>query len=425
MKKQKYLTYACLVLPMTAGLFVTFNAMAATVDAATLAQLQDLIKQQQAQMDVQAKAIRELSAQIAAIEEQPATASPTIFTKSGNKTADVKLYGQVNRAILYAKDGNDDGAYHVDNEASGTRFGLTGVVNVSEDVSLGAKFEASLVSSGTYSVNQMGETTGNGGAFSARHMDLYIDSKKYGKFSLGQGDTASNGTSEVTFSDTWLVSNVNVADLAGGIRFYDKDTNSLDITGTNIGSVYSAMDGLSRRDRVRYDTPGFSGFKLSVSAMEEDARDIALTYSGEFSDIQVAAAIAYADWRGLSKDTDHQTSGSLAFLHESGFNVTFASGSQDMKPSANHDDPSFVYLNLGYKKKLSSIGQTAFSIDYGNYEDIAQSGDDASAYGLQIVQNIDDWGTEFYLGYRNHDLDRPGDNFADIDAFLAGARFRF
>ena len=41
------------------------------------------------------------------------------------------------------------------------------------------------------------------------------------------------------------------------------------------------------------------------------------------------------------------------------------------------------------------------------------------------VQNFDKIGTEFYLGARNHELDRAGSNFDDIFAVLGGARVKF
>ena len=38
----------------------------------------------------------------------------------------VQLYGQVSRALMFADDGTQSKWFHVDNEASGTRFGATG-----------------------------------------------------------------------------------------------------------------------------------------------------------------------------------------------------------------------------------------------------------------------------------------------------------
>ena len=41
----------------------------------------------------------------------------------GDKVS-VQLYGQINRALLYADDGNESKLYFVDNKNSSTRFGF-------------------------------------------------------------------------------------------------------------------------------------------------------------------------------------------------------------------------------------------------------------------------------------------------------------
>ena len=52
-------------------------------------------------------------------------------------------------------------------------------------------------------------------------------------------------------------------------------------------------------------------------------------------------------------------------------------------------------------------------------------GDEFQSYGAFVVQNFDKIGTEFYLGARNHELDRAGSNFDDIFTVLGGARVKF
>ncbi len=52
-------------------------------------------------------------------------------------------------------------------------------------------------------------------------------------------------------------------------------------------------------------------------------------------------------------------------------------------------------------------------------------GDEFTSYGAFVVQNFDKIGTEFYIGTRNHELDRPGENFDDVFTVLTGARVKF
>ena len=58
-------------------------------------------------------------------------------------------------------------------------------------------------------------------------------------------------------------------------------------------------------------------------------------------------------------------------------------------------------------------------------DDPAATGDEFTSYGIFVVQKIDKIATELYLGVRNHELDRVGQNFDDIFAVLGGARIKF
>jgi hypothetical protein len=238
---------------------------------------------------------------------------------------------------------------------------------------------------------------------------------------VGQGDTASNGTAEVDLSGTDIIGYSAVNDLAGGILF---TTRGGSLTTTKIGDVFKNMDGLSRDDRLRYDTPNFSEFALSGSVIADGAVDAALKYSGKFPGAKLAAAIGFSNLSGLSTSVEKQISGSVSMLLDSGLNFTFAAGLQEME-GPTRDDPNFYYFKLGYLRKFFDVGPTALAVDYGRYNDIAQNGDEADTFGFFLVQNLANWGTELYIGYRNYDLDRKGANLKGIDAVLTGGRVKF
>ena len=92
---------------------------------------------------------------------------------------------------------------------------------------------------------------------------------------------------------------------------------------------------------------------------------------------------------------------------------------------AGRSDAMFFYGKLGYRHRFFPVGETAFSIDFGRYKDIEINNDDAETFGAAFVQNFARWGTEYYLGYRNHDLQRPGSDFKPINAVLTGFRVKF
>ena len=211
-----------------------------------------------------------------------------------------------------------------------------------------------------------------------------------------------------------------VADMAGGIIFVDSDTGTL--SGVKISDVMSNMDGLSRRDRVRYDTPAFAGFTISGSLTEESKQDVGIVYSGKTDTNQFAVAAGYAHQDTGS--TEHQYNGSASLIIDNKFNISLAGGMRQLD-SATREEPYFAYGKLGYKANITSFGSTNFAIDYGYFKHISQDDDDAQTVGLFAVQNVDSVGVDIYAGYRWHELDRTGTDFDDINAFLFGSRVKF
>lgn len=414
--KRRFWSKAVITMVVMTGFLAGSISTAPAADEATIKELKKMIEMQQKQIDMLKQKVDELGKTAVAPE-----AVPQQVVKSGNKTASVKLYGQVDRGVLVSDDGNDTDTYFVDNDNSSTRIGLLGKADVSDDLLVGTKFEVQFESNSSSAVNQNDKRNVGPNNFTERHFDFYIQSKTLGKLSVGQGDTASNGTSEVDLSGTSLVGYSSISDMAGGILFYDDDTDTL--SGTDVGDAFSNMDGLSRDDRVRYDTPTFAGFYASTSFIADDAIDVALRYSGKFNGFKLAAALAYA-WPDDARSFDDQFNGSVSMLLDCGFSATFAAGGRNYDGS-DRDDPYFYYGKLGYQWKPFSVGLTAVSFDYGSYDDINADDDDADTFGIQFVQKVTDWSSEFYMGYRWHKLDRDGTDYDNVSALLTGARFKF
>jgi hypothetical protein len=241
---------------------------------------------------------------------------PEAVVKSRNDKVSLTIYGQVNRAALYANDGDEGNWFFVDNDNSSTRIGLLGSTNAIDDFIIGTRFEVEFQSNPSNEVSQEDKNGVGDNNFKRRHFDIFVTSKRFGKLSLGYGSTASDNTAEVDLSGTDVVGYSSIADMAGGQFFFDNDTDTL--SNATIGGVYSNFDGLGRDDRLRYDTPDFYGFAVSGSVISGDAADVALRYSAKLGDFKLAAAAAYSDPAGNSNSVDDIIDGSISVLHGSG-----------------------------------------------------------------------------------------------------------
>ena len=341
--------------------------------------------------------------------------------QSGLDQVNLTLSGQVNRGVLITDDGDDTDVFFVDNDNSSTRIKLQGDARLNEDISAGAVVEVQFESNSTADVSQDNQRNVGPNSFTERKLELFFDSETYGRLSVGQGDTASNGTAEQDLSGVGVVGYSAIADLAGGIQFTDGDGN---LTGVTIGDTFNNFDGLSRDDRVRYDTPSFHGARLSGSVIADDRWDLAGTYSRKLlGQHAFQAAIGYAD----VDDGFDQISGSASILlggDLAGVNMTVAAGRRDFDEDGRNTG-DFIYGKLGYLVDPFSIGSTGLAVDYYYGEDVDADGDESTSVGLFAVQNVDLIGTELYAGFRNYELDREGEDFDDVRAVLVGARIKF
>jgi predicted porin len=363
-----------------------------------------------------------------------ATGASALEVKTGNDKVNVELYGQINRAVMYADDGNDSQFFHVDNDNSSSRVGLNGKIEVNDSLTIGSNLELEWQDNASNLVSMDAESIS--GAFEDRLVEMYLACKHTGKLSLGKGKMASEDSSETDLSGTTLAALSDVAKVGGGLKFYDPayvspapgPDGTVADNRLTVGSVFSNMDGLAKRNRVRYDTPKFGGFSLAAAAGEKDMTDAALMYSGEFEGTKVEGALAWGDF-GDEKPYS-QINGSASVLFPFGLNLTFASGTRDLdKMPAGGDDPKFMYGKIGYIcDKMFSAGPTAFSVDYSVDENIKRQNKDeeGTAYGVQLVQKLSAYSTELYAAYRSYKLeDNTKADYDDITVVMGGARLKF
>lgn len=401
-----------IALPLSLAVALFLGTLATPGSAQTLEDLRAQIRELSNRLQM-------LEAKQEQLEEKTAETRPESRPAAPDKGG-VKLTvsGQVNRGVLFVDNGDTSDIFHVDNDNSSTRLRFVGTGTLTEDVTVGSQIEVQFESNSTADIRIGQDSSAGNNNFTERKLELFIDSKRLGRLWVGQGDTASNGTAEADLSGTAVIAYAGIADMAGGIAFSDNN-----VLGPRIGQVFSQMDGLSRDDRIRYDTPSFSGFKGSVSAVEGGAVDAAIRFSGEVAKTKIVAAGAWAN--ASSKDANNfvQYDGSISVLSPIGVSLTGAVGTRDV--DSGGEDPIFYYVKLGYTFDALDFGSTSVALDYTAVDDLNQDGDEFQSYGVFLVQKFDDVGSEFYLGVRNHELDRTGSSFDDISTVLTGGRVKF
>ena len=335
-----------------------------------------------------------------------------LLAVSPANAVDFAISGQINRAALYADDGHTAKWFFVDNDNSSTRFRFTGSNDFEKDWKVGIVWEVEMQSnpSNEMDMDLNGDTTDV--TFNERKMEFWVGNA-WGKAWLGQGDMAGNGTSEVDLSGTTVAAYSSVGDVGGGFFFQDNGVYST----TTVGGSRSNFDGLSRKDRVRYDTPTFAGFSGSGSIGNSSIWDVALRYAGDFGWAKLAAAAAWSDYGTSSSTNDNILSSSASLLFDFGLNLTasYAYRKQD------NTDPYNIFGKVGYK----FLEKHAVSVQYSRTENLSAKDDKGDTFGIGYV--FSPWkSVEFYGTYYIYMLDRDaGSNPDDINVGMIGGRVKF
>jgi hypothetical protein len=161
---------------------------------------------------------------------------------------------------------------------------------------------------------------------------------------------------------------------------------------------------------------------VAGSAISDQRYDAALYWGGQGYGFKAAGAAAFADPN--EDDTDFQYDGSFSLLHEdTGLNLTLSAG---LLERANQDDARNLYAKAGWLTRFFSFGETAFGVDYTRSLNLPTGRDDGYSVGAAVVQNFEAYGTEIYLLYRLHSLDRDvAPSVQDISVGSIGARVKF
>ena len=327
---------------------------------------------------------------------------------------EARISGHLNRAVMFADDGERNEVFFVDNETSNTRFRFTGSEEILPGIQAGIVWEMEFLSQNSSDV-AIDNRDADGFELEERHQDIYFQGA-FGKFSIGQGAGAADGASEADLSGTVLVSDVGTQDIGGDIVFANDGVP----TGIRIRDTYNANDFESRYDRVRYDTPPLGPVVLSTgygNKGEADVYEFAARASTALPGVgKVAARLGYSN-EGNGGDEAETIGGSVSFLSDVGANLTLAyTNLQD-----DGVDDTTLYGKLGYR-----VGKHAVSVDYGRTSrDDSPDVDHGSFYGAGYTFKPIGW-AELYAGVKVHMAElETGDDPDSITIATAGTRIKF
>jgi hypothetical protein len=397
------------------------------------------------------------------LEERVAELEATTARK-GNRIVSLQVYGQVNKALLIWDDGVDSDAYIVDNDYSGTRVGFAGSAAMKPGWKAGFNVELDIQDSASDKV--FNSRFGNGSASRAgegdegttstitgirgeneiviRYSNVYVESDRIGRVTLGQQSTASDGAAEVVLGNS-----LSYASISTGNDFIIQGTPGSGVIGgsggTRVDSFVASFDGI-RDDVIRYDSPAIYGFILSASWGDDDYWDVTLRYKNEWNSVRIAAAIAYQmdDTNDDANTLIDQAGGgaadillgSISVMHiPTGIYGAFAAGTIDKDDIGG--EANFWYAQLGLERKFLSYGSTTIYGEYGQYDDVATlrtvgdyDSSEADRWGFGVVQRFDSAALELYLQASFWSFDAVTSSgvaldLEDLSTVMLGSRIKF
>ncbi len=333
--------------------------------------------------------------------------------QSGNSRVKVTLYGQVNRAIRFANTGDNTEITSVDNDGSSSRLGVRAVGKANPNLTIGALHELEWQENARSGTDQGSTGTAR---VRARHVDLWLDHKNFGKLSMGHGSMAgdASGLYELTgVSFVYGFAGANGTDgtkadaavkviTGGAITPTDGSPAAEDTTGIESTMNVREKDrgyrpfnffGF-RQNRIRYDTPSLMGARLSASYGEAKTWSVGLSYAGAPPGVKNFSALFAAGYRKNDDDTTAwAVSGGIK--HSSGFNV---SGHFDSDGKVAEGDPknSQWGVSAGWSGKVNDSGGMSIGIGYNRSTDGLEA--TAQQYWVAVVQKIDAAAADVYAG---------------------------
>lgn len=376
------------------------------------------------------------------LEERIAELEAMDARKGGRKVS-LTVSGLVSWPIMVWDDGQQTGAYIVTNDVKRPRLRFDGAGKIDDRRSAGYVLEIGpQPPPGIYPMDQHAFIAATG--FQEVRMSYFwMKDAQLGQVSLGLQSQATDNATEVTLANTGMVVTPGLPLMLGYVKrgFLMRRDDGV-LTTMRFGDLLlkgrTDIWGEGHRwNVVRYDTPVIGGFSFAVSWGEDNAKDAALRYAGDWGRLRVSSAIGVAKYtdgdspniRGCAfinarNDVDcWEVGGSVALMDmPTGLFLNAAAGygkDENVHALYNHapgvdDDETFYYLVGGIERQWLDIGKTTLFGQYwhknvgagvlwsGVKVDATPlgaqpyvSGADVTIYGASIVQSLAD-GVDVY-----------------------------
>lgn len=354
---------------------------------------------------------------------------------------DVKMYGQVNKALVGFDDGVNTDFAIVDNDNSSTRFGLKGEQKLDNGLTASVLIEAEMQSNPSNLMTQnsaagqsatplSGSNAGTGTTanLEERHASVGL-AGQYGGLVLGKTSTATDGIFTKDKAGVTDIMTSDVFRIGGGLNFRD---GADALSGATIGNM-TFNGAVDRANAIRYDSPKITLPFGSVSAKASTSQggdvDASALFENKFAGFDLVAAggvkLNNDDTSTATNVAQRRYMAALSAKHDSGFGGTLAYTTDDLgQKTASSHDPEQWYAKVSYAWDAYEV-----AADYGQASHYGATGATLSTsklttYGVGAQYNMGN-GVSLAGMYRNYDADRSATSLQDIDMFVANMRVKF
>jgi len=368
------------------------------------------------------------SAALLAVAAPVTSTSAIAGVKNGNDNA-LTISGHINRSIVYIDDGTNEQLMHVDGGTANSRMRFIVSGSLTDSLSIGGTYEMNMTNSndlanmdlseGSNAVNNR-EDAGGDTNFAVRQANISFAHKAAGSLTIGQSTQPNNNA-----GSAWGGNNIGTGGLShsGDTEFLD-NTAPLTETALTAAGQFGMFDG-GRQDGIKYSLPG--GLPFSGNLMLEQGGNInwGLNWAGEMAGVGVSAWGAMTMTSATSTTVESNQHVGMALTHGSGLGLTVRYGWEETKAAQGYDGDGRMIAVSYQTKDMSSLGSTHMRVQYGQNEDMSQAGDEATRYGIHVVQKMPA-GTSVHIGFEEAEYERLANkNYDDVSSFIAGAMINF